>query len=89
MRPRVLIATGAVLAVLSGCEKREVAPAAQQGADRSAAASPTSGSAVDTLADSTRRPPADSAYIGRDSAFGPLFAVDSTGKMVELPVRRP
>ncbi len=25
--------------------------------------------------------------IGHDSAFGPLFAVDSTGKLVDLPRR--
>lgn len=27
--------------------------------------------------------------IGHDSAFGPLFAVDSTGKLVDLPRRNP
>jgi hypothetical protein len=27
--------------------------------------------------------------IGHDSAFGPLFSVDSTGKLVDLPRRTP
>ena len=27
--------------------------------------------------------------IGRDSAFGPTFVVDSTGKMVRIPTKKP
>lgn len=40
-------------------------------------------------------PPPDSVQsdsnviIGHDSAFGPLFAVDSTGKLVDLPRKLP
>lgn len=39
-------------------------------------------------ADSVRAQ-SSSRIIGHDSAFGPLFAVDSLGRKVELPVRRP
>lgn len=89
-RPRATLLTGAILVLCSSCEKRDVAPGTQRAPDGGAVASPMSpADSADSLADSTRRPGADSGYIGYDSAFGPLFAVDSTGKMVELPVRRP
>jgi hypothetical protein len=74
--------------VLAACEKREAPPQGAAAVDSSAADSSRS-------ADSTRR--ADSAataaegkIIGRDSAFGPIGAIDdSTGKLIELPPRRP
>lgn len=46
-------------------------------------------------ADSTRRPvaPAPGAakapIIGRDSAFGPRYLVDSTGKLIPVPTKKP
>lgn len=79
--------------VLAACEKREALPQRAAAVDSTAADS----SAADSSrgADSTRR--ADSAataaegkIIGRDSAFGPIGAIDdSTGKLIELPPRRP
>ena len=30
-----------------------------------------------------------SGIVGRDSAFGPTFIVDSTGKMVPIPKKKP
>lgn len=89
-RSRVALLTGAILVLCASCEKREVAPGTQRSPGGDAAANPKSpADSADSLADSLRRSGADSGYIGYDSAFGPLFAVDSTGKMVELPVRRP
>ncbi|MFM8566160.1 MAG: hypothetical protein ACKOCV_00470 [Gemmatimonadota bacterium] len=32
---------------------------------------------------------APSPYIGRDSAFGPTFEVDSTGKVTPIRVKKP
>ncbi len=82
--PVLLLAFG-----LAACEKREVTPESSQAAAPEDSAMPASGDLLptDSLKDSTSA--AAPTYIGRDSAFGPLFAVDSTGKMVELPVRRP
>lgn len=60
------------------------------GACGSRAESPGSGTtdSVTTMAPDSVR--ADSnRIIGHDSAFGPLFAVDSTGKLVDLPRRTP
>ena len=34
-------------------------------------------------------PVKQSGVIGRDSAFGPSFIVDSTGKMVPIPTKKP
>lgn len=84
---RMAMATAVMLA-LAACEKREVPPASSTSADSAVAgaAAPDSVPADSTRPDSSRAEP---QYIGRDSAFGPLFAVDSTGKAVELPVRRP
>lgn len=45
---------------------------------------------ADSIAASTDSVHSDSnVIIGHDSAFGPLFAVDSTGKLVDLPRRGP
>jgi hypothetical protein len=33
--------------------------------------------------------PAPSPYIGRDSAFGPTYEVDSTGKVTPIRVKKP
>ena len=40
---------------------------------------------------SAGRSPRDGAYIGRDSAFGPTFTVDSTGKVTPIvpPKKKP
>lgn len=34
-------------------------------------------------------PAKPSGIVGRDSAFGPSFIVDSTGKMVPIPAKKP
>lgn len=72
---------------LAACEKREVTPESQAAAPEDSAM-PASGDSLptDSLKDSTSAAP---THIGHDSAFGPLFAVDSTGNLVKLPVRRP
>jgi hypothetical protein len=72
------IALGGFLLLAAACEKRTVPP--DVAADSVAADS--------AARDSVRRdstPP----IIGYDSAFGPLFAVDSLGRKVALPPRRP
>jgi hypothetical protein len=33
--------------------------------------------------------PAPAPYIGRDSAFGPTYEVDSTGKVTPIRVKKP
>jgi hypothetical protein len=97
---RVLIVAGVIL--LAACERREVPPD-QRAADSTVAAVLDSvridSARVDSLrADSVRtdsmraaaaRSKSAPRTIGHDSAFGPLFAVDSLGRRVELPVRRP
>lgn len=73
---------------LAACEKREAPPAASTAADSAAADSV----APDSTArpDTTGQKSADPKIIGHDSAFGPIGAInDSTGKLEELPVRRP
>jgi len=44
---------------------------------------------VDSTRAAAARAKSGPRIIGHDSAFGPLFAVDSLGRRVELPVRRP
>lgn len=78
-RSRVVVAAVVVLTLgLMGCEKRTV-PQSAAVADSTRLDS----ARRDSLADSTR-------IIGYDSAFGPIGSIDdSTGKLVEFPVRRP
>jgi hypothetical protein len=82
---RVLLLAGAVL--LAACERRAVPP------DQPAAGATDSVMLDSAQLDSVRadsvRAADSSRIIGHDSAFGPLFAVDSLGRKVELPVRRP
>jgi hypothetical protein len=65
-----------LLLMLGACGSRAEGPPAE-GADSTRTMTPDS-----VLSDSNR-------IIGHDSAFGPLFAVDSTGKLVDLPRREP
>jgi hypothetical protein len=44
---------------------------------------------ADSIRAAAARAKSSPRIIGHDSAFGPLFAVDSLGRKVELPVRRP
>lgn len=67
---------GVVVLVLGACGPRADLPESS-GADSAMTMMPDS-----VLADSNR-------IIGHDSAFGPLFAVDSTGKLVDLPRKTP
>jgi hypothetical protein len=62
------------------------------------AAAPTTGAAPSTptpVQPSTTTPssaaakPAPAPYIGRDSAFGPTYEVDSTGKVTPIRVKKP
>ncbi len=81
-----LILIGLATVALSACEKREVPrPSADAPPADSAAA------AVDTAAraDTATARPTPAPIIGRDSAFGPIGAIDDSGKLVPLPVRRP
>jgi hypothetical protein len=95
MRTSVLLAFGS-LVLMAGCERRNAAP--NSAADSTAVADSTS---ADSIArDSTAR---DSngvsvsiqtksvrdSIIGYDSAFGPISAIDSTGKLVPLRKKRP
>lgn len=78
-----------VCATVAGCGRP--APAADEAPAASVEArSEALPASPDTTAHTARTAP-DSAQriIGRDSAFGPLFAVDSLGRPVELPARRP
>ena len=68
---------GGLLICLGACGPRTESPSAE-GAD-SVVATPKPES---VRTDSNR-------IIGHDSAFGPLFSVDSTGKRVDLPRRTP
>lgn len=61
-----------LLLVLGACGSRAESPGAGK-ADSASTMTP----------DSVR--PDSNQIIGHDSAFGPLFAVDSTGKLVDLP----
>lgn len=84
------IVLGGLLVFATGCEKRSVPPdtAAADSAAVADSAARDSTSRDSTARDSTARdstPP----IIGRDSAFGPLLAVDSLGRKVDLPSRRP
>ena len=54
-------------------------PAPASAPVRPGATPPTSGSVK----------PAPSPYIGRDSAFGPTYEVDSTGKVTPIRVKKP
>ncbi|MEY3851057.1 MAG: hypothetical protein RI910_37, partial [Verrucomicrobiota bacterium] len=47
--------------------------------------------AMSSIPTSTRggATPAPSPYIGRDSAFGPTYEVDSTGKVTPIRVKKP
>jgi hypothetical protein len=64
-----------LLLILVACGSRTESPA-PNGVDSAV----TSAKPDSVRADSNR-------IIGHDSAFGPLFAVDSTGKLVALPRR--
>jgi hypothetical protein len=82
-----------VVVALTACERREVPPD-QKPADAADSAVVLDSAALDSVrTDSVRAdsagPDSSSRIIGHDSAFGPLFAVDSLGRKVELPVRRP
>ena len=66
----------ALLVTLGACGSRAEGPS-KAGADSASTVSPDS-----VLLDSNR-------IIGYDSAFGPKFAVDSTGKLVDLPRTTP
>ena len=48
-------------------------------------------SATKTTATSkaAKTPAKQTDIVGRDSAFGPTFIVDSTGKMVPIPTKKP
>lgn len=97
---RVLILAG--LVVLAACERRAVPPDQQAAtsADSIALDSArldsvridslrTDSLRTDSLRADSVRAARTPRIIGHDSAFGPLFAVDSLGRRVELPVRRP
>lgn len=67
---RILL--GGLLVVLGACGSRAEGPAAE------------GGDSVSTMTpDSVRLD--SNGVIGHDSAFGPKFMVDSTGKLVDLP----
>lgn len=92
---RVLILAG--LVVLAACERRAVPPD-QQAADAADSvaldsaqldSARTDSMRTDSLRADSLRADSSRRIIGHDSAFGPLFAVDSLGRKVELPVRRP
>ncbi len=72
----VLIVAVLALATLGACGSRAKSPPAE-GADSAVVMTPDS-----VHSDSNR-------IIGHDSAFGPMFSVDSTGKLVALPPRKP
>ncbi len=80
---RRLIPIMVLTLALAACEKREVPQAGS-------AATPPDSVRADTAAraDSAARP-TQAPIIGRDSAFGPIGAIDDSGKLVPLPVRRP
>ena len=80
---RILIPIVVLSLMLAGCEKRAV-PQAES------SATPPDSVRTDTaaVAAPTARP-AQAPIIGRDSAFGPIGAIDDSGKLVPLPVRRP
>jgi hypothetical protein len=65
-----------LLLMLGACGSRAESPG-DGGADSVTVMNPDS-----VLSDSNR-------IIGHDSAFGPLFTVDSTGKLLDLPRRVP
>lgn len=44
---------------------------------------------VDSTAKAAKTPAKQTGIVGRDSAFGPTFIVDSTGKMVPIPTKKP
>jgi hypothetical protein len=89
MRTPVLIALSAMV-MISACERRTATPggtADSTAAADSAAALPP----IDTMKPATMAPaksPRDS-IIGHDSAFGPIGAIDSTGKVVPIRPKRP
>ena len=66
------IVLGGLLFLLGACGSRAEGPAAE-GGDSLATMTPDS-----VQVDSN-------GVIGHDSAFGPKFTVDSTGKLVDLP----
>jgi hypothetical protein len=61
-----------LLIMLGACGSRTEGPSSE-GVDSASATNPDS-----VLLDSNR-------VLGYDSAFGPKFSVDSTGKLVDLP----
>lgn len=70
------IVLSGLLLMLGACGSRAESPKVG-GADSATTLMPDS-----VRADSNR-------IIGHDSAFGPMFAVDSTGKLVDLKRRKP
>jgi len=81
-----LIPIALLTVALTACEKREVPQP-----DAAAPANDTAAVAADTSArpDSAAARRDSTRIIGRDSAFWPIGAIDDSGKLVPLPVRRP
>lgn len=91
----------AILVVATACSPKG---RAGEGTGDSVAVATPAGAATDPKAgeirDTTRRadsgatkappvPPKVAPTMGRDSAFGPKFGVDSTGKITPLPPKKP
>lgn len=65
------------------------APVADSAPTVTPSAAPTSGGAGTSATPAGAAKPAPSPYIGRDSAFGPTYEVDSTGKVTPIRVKKP
>ena len=65
------------------------APVADSAPAGTPSAAPTPGGAVAPATPAGAAKPAPTPYIGRDSAFGPSYEVDSTGKVTPIRVKKP
>ncbi|MEX2181487.1 MAG: hypothetical protein WD771_05555 [Gemmatimonadaceae bacterium] len=96
---RIWVPILALGAALAGCERRPAVPPADDASADTISAGDSVGG-VDSVRSGSaavtgRTPPrvdttaALPEIIGYDSAFGPLYEVDSTGKLVPIRPRRP
>lgn len=65
------------------------APVADSAPAGTPSAAPTPGGAGTSATPAGAAKPAPTPYIGRDSAFGPSYEVDSTGKVTPIRVKKP